>query len=126
MAVDNHWLRLGADDDPIRSPRLRRSALARSGLSAAVALALLTSACGGSEPDAAAGGAATTAVDAGTTVGGDAGSTVVDADGGGEVAAPSLFPDVAVTDLANQAEINLAQTLAGGDTPVLLWFWAPH
>lgn len=37
-----------------------------------------------------------------------------------------LFPDVETLDVATGASVNLATELAGGDTPVLLWFWAPH
>lgn len=37
-----------------------------------------------------------------------------------------LFPDVNTLNIVDGSTINLATELAGGDTPVLLWFWAPH
>lgn len=36
------------------------------------------------------------------------------------------FPDLGTVNIADGAAINLADQLAGGDTPVLLWFFAPH
>lgn len=42
------------------------------------------------------------------------------------MAAEHLFPSVDVVDIATGETINVAAELAGGDTPVLLWFWAPH
>jgi hypothetical protein len=49
----------------------------------------------------------------------------------GEVAADPAadshsFPDLATTNIADGSTINLADQLAGGGTPVLLWFFAPH
>ncbi len=48
-----------------------------------------------------------------------------------EEAAPAdvgnhLFPDLETVNIADGATLNLATELAGGDTPVLLWFFAPH
>ncbi|MDA3038761.1 MAG: hypothetical protein O3C27_04370 [Actinomycetota bacterium] len=47
--------------------------------------------------------------------------------------APSdnMFPDIDVAvvgsgDTASRETVNMKEELAGGDTPVLLWFWAPH
>ena len=37
-----------------------------------------------------------------------------------------LFPDVDVVEIATGEPLNLADELAGGDRPILLWFWAPH
>jgi hypothetical protein len=37
-----------------------------------------------------------------------------------------LFPEVEVVRLAGEEPVNLASQLAGGDTAVLVWFWAPH
>ena len=37
------------------------------------------------------------------------------------------FPDLNTVNVADGSTVNLAaQELAGGDTPVLLWFYAPH
>ena len=41
-------------------------------------------------------------------------------------AAENLFPDVEVVNVSDGSALNLAAELGGGDTPVLLWFWAPH
>lgn len=38
---------------------------------------------------------------------------------------PSDLPDVPLIDLATGAEFSVA-TLVPSDTPILLWFWAPH
>ena len=46
-----------------------------------------------------------------------------------ETAAPvenHRFPDLNTVNIVDGATLNLAEELAGGDTPVLLWFWAPH
>ncbi|MGB5756759.1 MAG: hypothetical protein WBM50_07580 [Acidimicrobiales bacterium] len=46
-----------------------------------------------------------------------------------ETAGPAeshLFPDLNTVNIVDGATVNLAEELAGGDTPVLLWFWAPH
>ena len=45
---------------------------------------------------------------------------------GPAVAADHLFPDLSTVNIADGSTLNLAQQLAGGDTPVLLWFFAPH
>ncbi len=37
-----------------------------------------------------------------------------------------LFPDLDTVDVADGSTVNLADELAGGDTPILLWFYAPH
>jgi len=36
------------------------------------------------------------------------------------------FPDVTVTEVAAGTSVNLRQQLSGGDSPILLWFYAPH
>jgi hypothetical protein len=38
---------------------------------------------------------------------------------------PSDLPDVPLIDLATGAEFSVA-SLVPSDTPILLWFWAPH
>ncbi len=38
----------------------------------------------------------------------------------------SLFPNIEVVNVADSSTLNLSTELAGGDRPVLLWFWAPH
>jgi hypothetical protein len=40
-------------------------------------------------------------------------------------AGPGDVPDLAMTDVYTGQAVNL-QTLVTGQTPVLLWFWAPH
>lgn len=37
-----------------------------------------------------------------------------------------FFPNLTTVDIATGSTINLSEELAGGDTPVLLWFFAPH
>ncbi|MGH1492811.1 MAG: hypothetical protein ACRBK7_26025 [Acidimicrobiales bacterium] len=36
------------------------------------------------------------------------------------------FPDLGTVNIVDGSAVNLADQLAGGDTPVLLWFFAPH
>lgn len=60
-----------------------------------------------------------------------AGVADTDVDAVDDLSSPSsvpthLFPDMDVIDIQTGATINLAAELAGGDTPILLWFWAPH
>ncbi len=38
----------------------------------------------------------------------------------------NVFPDIDVVEITTGGSLNLKQELAGGDRPVLLWFWAPH
>lgn len=38
----------------------------------------------------------------------------------------NVFADIDVIDVYTGEWVNLEAELAGGDTPVLLWFWAPH
>ncbi len=66
--------------------------------------------------------------DNGTATAADAGSESTDEAAAGPVAPISdhLFPDVDVVDIQTGATLNIATELAGGDRPVLLWFWAPH
>ena len=42
------------------------------------------------------------------------------------VVGANLLPSVDVVDVATGDTFNLADQLGGGDTPILLWFWAPH
>lgn len=42
-----------------------------------------------------------------------------------EPAPPSDLPDVQLIDLATGGEFSVA-SLVPSDTPILLWFWAPH
>lgn len=37
-----------------------------------------------------------------------------------------VFPNLETVNIVDGQPLNLADELAGGDTPVLLWFWAPH
>lgn len=41
------------------------------------------------------------------------------------VAGPGDVPDLDMTDVYTGQTVNL-QTLVTGQTPLLLWFWAPH
>ena len=88
------------------------------------ALALGAAACGGST-ETAVDIAAPSSSTADTTTGaaGGTGSTA----GSSETSAgENLFPDIEVVNVADSSTLSLSQELAGGDLPVLLWFWAPH
>ena len=88
-----------------------RSPFPRSATGVA-ALALVLGACG-SGPDQAVstGTASTRTASTGTASTGTSGQS---------------FPTIDVTDVATGETIDLAEELAGGELPVLLWFWAPH
>jgi hypothetical protein len=99
-------------------------------LGAVVALGLLATACGsgtGAEIEAATPAAepTTTGEAVGTTAAPES-STSASAETAGESAAPHFFPNLDTVDIVDGSTINLADQLSGGDTPVLLWFWAPH
>ncbi|MGI9595971.1 MAG: hypothetical protein ACR2QK_07410 [Acidimicrobiales bacterium] len=122
--------------------------LSRSGRKAGIAfaLALLASACSSeSTPITAASESSssqTSSSDAGsseTSVEADAGAQGAGAESAGsdtpaeeqeaEGPAPAdnhLFPDLTTVNISDGSTLNLAEELAGGDTPVLLWFYAPH
>ncbi len=86
---------------------------------------------------AACGGSTETTVDIATQEPAPAGSDIGEEASSGPVApassdqstdAPesSLFPNIEVVNVADSSMLNLSTELAGGDLPVLLWFWAPH
>lgn len=58
--------------------------------------------------------------------GDDSGDDVEESAASDAAPAENLFPDVDVLDIPTGETVNLKAELAGGDTPVLLWFWAPH
>lgn len=106
-------------------------------MGAALALLLTLSACGtGSDsatPSVGAGSEASTSDGGGSDSGGsdsagsdEGGSDSASGEGDAEAADDHLFPSVEVLDVATGDPLNLAEELSGGDTPVLLWFWAPH
>lgn len=41
-------------------------------------------------------------------------------------AAPHVFPDVDVVDLASGSTVSFGDAVGGGSLPVLIWFYAPH
>ncbi len=90
---------------PARPSRPRRTRL----LALAAAVSLGAAACGAS--------------DSGTAA---PATTVAAADGGGALTGDNLFPNVNVTNITDGTPLNLQEELAGGDLPVLLWFFAPH
>jgi ABC-type glycerol-3-phosphate transport system substrate-binding protein len=92
------------------------------------ALALGAAACGGSTEttaDIAAPGGSTTETTAGT-VAGPAEGTSSSLSSSEAPAGQNLFPTVEVVNVVDSSTLTLSQELAGGDLPVLLWFWAPH
>lgn len=114
--------------------------LKRRGRMAAIAvtIGLIAASCG-SDPDPIEASAAESqpATEESTT-GPDSedatGDSAAEADGteadpeleGPAVVGDHLFPDLSTVNIADGSTVNLAQHLAGGDTPVMLWFFAPH
>ena len=106
-----------------------------------LSLALVAGACASDSPDATEAGADTssaeTAAQSETTAAAasDTSSDTQAADGGAEPEpeiegpspiGPHSFPDLDTVTISDGATVNLADELAGGDTPILLWFFAPH
>ena len=136
-----------ADIRPLRDGRARRLRLAVGGL---IVAALAAGGCGGGSgsegADAADGSPATvggadsspTAVPAET---GAADEPQAPAESGGDqsasegaggegangaaIAVSADVPDLEMVDVASGSNVRLA-SLVTGDTPLLLWFWAPH
>lgn len=130
-------------DKPDRTLYPDKRNLARSGFSGVVALGLLVSACGSGSTSSSELGAASESRQSGgdsapTSDGSSESSTAStgqDAEGQAEgqedtvgPTAPTehLFPSIDVVSVHTGETMNLADELAGGDRPVLLWFWAPH
>jgi hypothetical protein len=102
----------------------------------AAAFSLGVAACGGSADNNAI--APTESPASSSTVAADDSPAASDAVSDGEPAdsstesaesaetAANFFPDIDVLDVSTGDSANLATELGGGDTPVLLWFWAPH
>lgn len=93
-------------------------------------LAASTAACGSGDTTAASPSetATTVTTDQSTTTAGSPDSTG-DGESTGETPASvvqDVFAAVDVLDVRTGETVDLRATLAGGDTPVLLWFWAPH
>lgn len=102
----------------------------------ATSLALVVAACGGgtqavdntgtSQPAASASESDSTSAPADETTMADEPSAEANEGPSEEVGAEHLFPDSEVIRVADGSATSLAAELAGGDRPVLLWFWAPH
>ncbi|MEL6981638.1 MAG: hypothetical protein AAFO29_04355 [Actinomycetota bacterium] len=108
---------------------------------AALALALVAAACSSGSTDTTATGSETASTAAETTEAAPATSESTEstesaasddsAEPEAEVEGPTpaiehSFPDLDTVTIGDGATVNLADELAGGDTPVLLWFFAPH
>ncbi len=120
------------EDDPTisASSRPRGRLLA---LSALLATGLIAAGCGSSsngDASAEAEDSVTTeaAAESATTEAGAEDETEGE-EAGADTSAPvasDSFPAVEVLNLASGENINLADDLSEGTTPVLFWFWAPH
>ena len=93
-------------------------------------VALVAAACGADDPPTAVEPAATepAAVEAAPAATDDAVAEVSVDEGTAAapaVAGPGDVPDLDMTNVHTGQTVNL-QTLVTGQTPLLLWFWAPH
>ncbi len=121
---------LHADVSSVR-PAPRPRLLARSA-ALLLGLTLGAAACGSSSdsPDTSAAGSSSEAISASSD--GDANDGASNDDASSDAAADAgastenLFPDVNVLSISDGATLNLSEELSGGDTAVLLWFFAPH
>jgi hypothetical protein len=103
-------------------------------LAVAAALALAATACGTDSTAEVESGAGTdtTETTAAATGSTDASATTAaTTTSPGDTTAPPaagdhVFPDLDTVEISTGATVNLADQLAGGDTPILLWFFAPH
>ena len=98
--------------------------------SGCTALALTAAACGSSGADTTAAAPTVTASetsDAEAPVT-DAGADTDTDEPSSDAAVPDLsnYPALAVTDVSSGETVELASVIAASETPVLLWFWAPH
>jgi len=140
---------LSFTDQPSTDAR-RRSRPRRPGLtvlSVALAAVLAVSACGSGADDEQAEAVASSDAAAGqqTTVDQESGDSATTNTTTAETATPETttsddttsdsesedpveanFPMVEVLNVADGSTVQLADELAGGDKPILLWFWAPH
>ncbi len=126
---------LHADVSSVR-PAPRPRLLARSA-ALLLGLTLGAAACGSSSdsPDTSAAGSSSEAISASSDgdandgasndgASNDDASSDAAADAGAST--ENLFPDVNVLSISDGATLNLSEELSGGDTAVLLWFFAPH
>ena len=98
-------------------------------LAGVVAAAMVFAACGTDTTETATGAenatesSAQASTDSGTTA-----ETVASEAGAaeGDATASSSFPNLDTVNIATGESVNLAAELAGGTTPVMLWFFAPH
>jgi hypothetical protein len=127
--------RFGVAMDLYKQSLPRRASL----LGIVMGVALIAAACGSSDPVTE---ASAPADETDTSTSSSAAPTTDDADGAqaepsdsetaeettppAADATPHVFPDLSTTSIVDGTTINLADQLAGGDTPVLLWFFAPH
>ncbi len=102
-----------------------------------LAMALVAAACGSGSADTTDAGSSTepeatpAESSAAPAAGDDADSAAEASEEPAEAEGPSpvgphSFPDLDTVTIGDGAPLNLADELAGGDTPVLLWFFAPH
>ncbi|MFT7598984.1 MAG: hypothetical protein ACI8TP_001909 [Acidimicrobiales bacterium] len=91
-----------------------------------LAISLAASACGASSTAADAPAIPRGSADAGDAAPAEADDMASVDDEEDPATEENLFPDIAVLDVQTGDSVNLAAQLGGGDTPVLLWFWAPH
>lgn len=114
---------------PSPDPARRRRATRRAAVVATVFTAVAAG-CGSGAPTAAPSEGTTAAVT--STSSATAPSTATTVSSSDDTAAPTsvapetVFADVDVVDVYTGEPLNLKAQLSGGDTPVLLWFWAPH
>ncbi|MCP3992095.1 MAG: hypothetical protein GY724_23695 [Actinomycetia bacterium] len=112
-------------------PKVTRRGQRRRLIALAGAIAMVGAGCGGAEivGDTTAQGPAADGVgtgpaaDEGTSEAPEAPGPSESSNAGAET---NLFPDIEVVNISDSSTVNLSTELAGGDLPVLLWFWAPH
>lgn len=107
-----------------RTPWRRLSAKT---IGAAASLALLAAACGSTSPDTVSASPSPEPTEAAPAEASSEAEASPEAENAPEGPVDlSNYPAVVVKDIATGGDLELATVLADGQTPTLLWFWAPH
>ncbi len=103
----------------------------RAALLSGVAAFLTLTACGTSDTEQVGAGpltvtSATQSDESSPSTEGATSTTAAGQTSSSDAVSENVFPDIDVVEITTGGSLNLKQELAGGDRPVLLWFWAPH
>ncbi len=111
----------------VRESFAPRRRMAAKSVGALTALALMAAACGSTATETVSAAAGPDSTEAPSTADAATPEVAPAADGAADGAVDlSNYPAVVVKDVATGDDVEIAGILANGETPTLLWFWAPH